>query len=161
MSAVCPRDPVSTRRMDKAKKYLRLFLQDTPEANRLIKKEESDNELLTFAIDMAISDWNTTAPVLSNIDIGSFPSLYLLMHGAAIQILKFQGIKQARNELNYSSGGSSFVRSNKSNYYMTWMTNFSNEYEVKKRNLKIQQNVAGGWGDGGVASEYDRIGFSW
>lgn len=145
--------------MEKAKKYLRLFLRDTPELNRLIRSEESGDDDITFAIDMCISDWNTTTPVIGNTHIGNFPSLYLLMHGAAVQILKSAGLQQARNELNYNTGGSSFVRSNKTQIYQSWMVNFSNEYEMKKRNLKIQENIVNGWG--GVASEYDRIGYSW
>ena len=145
--------------MEKAKKYLRLFLRDTPELNRLIRKEESDDEMLLFALDMCVDDWNTSAPCIGNTNIGNFPSLYLLMHGAAIQVLKSQGLQQARNELNYQTGGSSFVRSNKTNYYQSWMTNFSAEYELKKRNLKMFKNIQGGWG--GVNSEYERIGYSW
>lgn len=149
----------ATRRMEKAKRYLRLFMLDTPQLNRLIRKEESDDTLFDFAIEMTLSDWNSTTPVLGSVDIGNFPSLYLLMHGAAIQLLKSQGLYQARNELNYSAGGSSFLRANKSNYYMQWMTNFASEYETKKRNLKMQQNINRGWG--GVQSEYDRIGYAW
>lgn len=151
--------PEATRRANKAKKYLRLFLRDTFELNRLIRKEESNEEDLLFYIDMAIDDWNSTAPVLAIYDISNFPSLYLLMHGAAIQALKSQGLQQARNELNYQSGGSSFVRSNKSGIYQSWMINFANEYEQKKRNLKMYQNIGRGWG--GVSSEYERIGYSW
>jgi hypothetical protein len=148
-----------TERMEKAVKYLRLFMMDTPELNRLILKYESNDEMLRFAIEMAISDWNATSPLIGSKTIGNYPSLYLLMHGAAIQLLKSQGLRQARNELNYSAGGSSFVRSNKSNYYMSWMVNFANEYETKKRNIKIQQNIERGWG--GVNSEYDWIGYAW
>lgn len=151
--------PEATRRMNKAKKYLRLFLRDTPELNRLTRKEESDDEMLQFALDMAIDDWNTTTPVIGNYSIANFPSLYLLLHAAAIQILKSQGLYQARNQLQYNSGGSSFSRSDKTQIYMAWMTNFSNEYELKKRNLKLQQNISRGWG--GVSSEYDMIGYSW
>ena len=114
----------ATRRMDKAKKYLRLFLRDTPELNRLLNKEESNDELLLFAIDMTLSDWNSTTPVIGNTNICNFPSLYLLMHGAAIQILKSQGLYQARNELTYNSGGSTFVRANKSAYYQSWVIVF-------------------------------------
>ena len=146
--------------MEKALKYLRLFLRDTPQLNRLIRGHESTEEDLMFALDMTISDWNTTTPVIGSTHIGNFPSLYLLMHGAAIQVLKSAGLLQARNELNYNTGGSSFVRSNKTQYYQSWMVNFSNEYEAKKRNLKIQQNIEKSWG-GGVPSEYDRLGYSW
>lgn len=149
----------ATRRKEKAKKYLRLFLLDTPALNRLIRRKETDEDLLEFAIDMAISDWNSTPPVVQHVTITNYPSLYLLMHAATIQVLKSQGLLQARNELNYNAGGSSFVRSNKTQYYQSWMINFSNEYELKKRNFKMAQNIASGWG--GVSSEYDRIGYSW
>jgi hypothetical protein len=152
-------ESVVTSRWDKARKYLRLFLQDTPQLNRLIGKEESNAELLDFALEMAISDWNSTMPPLPSVGMANFPSLYLLMHGAVIQVMKTQGLYQSRNELNYSAGGSSFLRANKTNYYMAWMTNFANEYEMKKKNLKLAQNIARGWG--GVNSEYDRIGYSW
>jgi hypothetical protein len=159
MATSTKQSTTDTSRMAKAKRYLRLFMMDTPELNRLINKYESDDEMLTFAIEMTISDWNSTTPLIGAKDIGNFPSLYLLMHGAAIQLLKSQGLRQARNELNYSAGGSSFIRSNKSNYYMSWMVNFANEYETKKRNMKIQQNINRGWG--GVNSEYDWIGYAW
>lgn len=148
-----------TSRQERARRYLRLFLRDTPQLNRLIRKEESDNELLDFAIEMTISDWNSTSPHIDRVDIQNYPSLYLLMHGAVIQIMKSQGLYQARNELQYQAGGSSFMRFNKSSYYMNWMINLSNDYEIKKRNMKIAKNITGGWG--GVSSEYDRIGYSW
>ena len=115
--------------------------------------------MLDFAIEMTISDWNSTSPFIDRITIGNYPSLYLLMHGSVIQILKSQGLYQARNELNYQAGGSSFSRFNKSNYYMNWMINLANDYETKKRNMKISKNITGGFG--GVASEYDKIGFAW
>jgi len=152
--------PDQQERFEKAKRYLRLFMRDTPELNRLIRKEESDDEMFEFAIEMTISDWNTTPPIAGRRTIANYPSLYLLMHGAAIQLLKSNGILQARNELNYSAGGSSFIRSNKSNYYMAWLTNFINEYNQKLMNSKISRNIEAGWG-GGASSEYDRIGYAW
>jgi len=151
---------LARQRMEKAKRYLRLFMRDTPQLNRLIRKDESDEELMTFALEMAISDYNTTAPLTNIVSIADYPSLYLLMHGAAIQLLKSNGLLQARNELSYSAGGSSFIRSNKSNYYLNWMINFANDYAVKIRNIKMSKNISKGWG-GGANSEYDRIGYIW
>lgn len=145
------------KRMAKARRYLRLFLRDTPQLNRLILKEESDDELLEFAIMLTISDWNSTAP-LSGVTLGSFPSLYLLMHGAAIQVLKMQGIYQDRNKLVYNSAGSSFSRSDKGPSYMQWAQFFISDYEVKKQNFKMFKNIEAGYG--GVHSEYDDIGYS-
>ena len=114
----------ATARFEKAKRYLRLFLRDTAALNRLIREEESNSEMLTFAIEMCISDYNSTAPFIPNVSIANYPSLYLLMHGSAVQILKSQGLLQARNELSYSAGGSSFIRSNKTNYYQSLLLTF-------------------------------------
>lgn len=144
-------------RMNKALKYLRMFLQDTPNLNRLIRDYELGDEELRFAIDMTISDWNTTLPPLPKKTIETFPSLYLLMHGAAIQALTMAGIRQSRNELQYSSGGSSFVRSNKTALYQSWISMFKNDYEMKKRSYKVSQNVRRGYGE--VFSEYDSLSF--
>lgn len=145
-------------KLDKAKEYLRLFLMDTEELNRLLRRKEIDDKRLDLAIQLCISDWNTTTPRIGTVTVGSFPSLYLLIHGAAIQCLKMAGLYQSRNELTYSSGGSSFVRANKTAYYQSWIQNFSAEYETKKMNLKMQQNIESAYG-GGFHSEYWMIGY--
>ena len=145
------------QRMNKALKYLRMFLQDTVELNRLIRTEELDDEHLRFAIDMTISDYNTTMPPTPIRNIETYPSLFLLMHGSAIQALKMSGLRQSRNELNYTSGGSSFMRSNHTQQYQSWISIFTNEYESKKRTLKMAQNLRRGYG--AAFSEYDFIGF--
>lgn len=149
---------VEKQRLDRVREYLRLFLMDTEEMNRLLRRKEIDDKRLDFAIQMCISDWNSTTPRTTAVGIGNFPSLYLLIHGAAIQCLKMAGLYQSRNELTYSSGGSSFIRSNKTGLYQSWIQNFSSEYETKKQNLKIQGNVESAYG-GGLHSEYWMVGF--
>jgi hypothetical protein len=150
-------EEIKKQRFSKAIKYLRMFLQDTPELNRLTRKRELDDEHLRFAIDMAISDFNSTSPPTPPRTIATFPSLYLLIHGSAIQALTMAGIRQSRNELNYQSGGSSFSRSNKTSHYQSWLNMFKNDYEFKKRQLKISANINRGYGE--VFSEYDYVGF--
>lgn len=152
------RSQLAQYRMNKAKKYLRMFLMDNEEMNRLLGRKEIDDDRLELAIIMTLSDWNTTTPVIGKHDIVSFPSLYLLLHGAAIQCLKMAGLYQSRNELTYNSGGSSFVRSNKTPYYQSWIQNFSSDYESKKMNLKLQNNIENAYGNG-FASEYYLVGF--
>lgn len=154
------RSQLAAERMNKAKKYLRLFLMDNEAMNRLLRVKEIDDERLEFAIVLTISDWNTTTPIIGRAEIGTFPSLYLLIHGAAIQCLKMAGLYQSRNELTYTSGGSSFVRANKTPYYQSWIQNFSAEYEAKKLNYKIQKNIESAYGYG-FRSEYDLIGYDW
>lgn len=146
------------KRKEKAVKYLRLFLMDTPELNRLIRNYEIDPERLEFALEMTISDWNTTTPLIGKVTFGNFPSLYLLVHGGAIQCLKMAGLYQSRNQLDYSASGSSFIRSNKTALYQSWLQNFAAEYEAKKLNYKLQVNVEGAY-NGGFLSEYNLIGY--
>ena len=150
-------DVVTRERMNKALKYLRMFLQDTPATNKLIEGTELGPEELEFAIQMCISDWNSTAPLIGTVSISNFPSLFLLMHGAAIQALKMAGVRMSRNELNYQSGGSSFIRWNKTALYQSWISMWYNDYEMKKRNFKICKNLAAGYGE--FWSEYEYVGF--
>jgi hypothetical protein len=142
--ATNPTDQRRRQRFNKAMKYLRMFLRDTPELNRLTRDYALDDEHLRFAIDMAISDFNTTLPPTPPKSIDNFPSLWLLIHGAAIHALTMEGIQQTRNELNYQSGGSSFMRSNKTAHLQSWIQMFKNDYEMKKRSIKIAGNVASG-----------------
>lgn len=158
--SIYTRSPQAEERMKKAKKYLRMFLMDNEEMNRLLNRKEIDDDRLELAIIMTLSDWNTTPPIIGRVDIVSWPSLYLLLHGAAIQCLKMAGLYQSRNELTYNSGGSSFVRANKTPYYQAWISNFASEYESKKMQIKMQQNIEGAYGTG-FASEYSLIGYDW
>lgn len=152
--------PRGQARLEKSKKYLRLFLQDTPALNLLKGAYESTEDDIDFAIQMAISDWNFTAPLLRPVTIENFPNLWALMHGSAVQVLKSQGLLQTRNKLNYTTAGSNFTRFDKGGDYQAWMINFAQELAVKTRNFKIAQNIASAYG-GGVSSEYARIGYSW
>jgi hypothetical protein len=148
------------KRLEKAREYLRLFTSDTEELNRLLRRKEISDKQLDLAIQLTISDWNSTTPLIGMVTIGTFPSLFLLIHGATIQMLKMAGLYQSRNELTYSSGGSSFVRSNKTAYYQSWLQNLAAEFEAKKLNWKIQRNTESAYG-GGFHSEYAQIGFDW
>lgn len=133
---------------------------DNEEMNRLLRRKEIDDDRLQFALELTISDFNSTTPVSKKYNFANFPSLYLLIHGGAIQCLKMAGLYQSRNELAYSAGGSSFVRSNKTGLYQSWIQMFAADYESKKINLKIQSNVENAYG-GGLLSEYDLVGYDW
>lgn len=148
------------RRKEKAIKYLRLFLMDTEELNRLLRRKEIDDERLELALVLTLSDYNSTTPIMSRVTFSTFPSLYLLLHGGAIQCLKMAGFYQSRNELTYASGGANIIRSNKTSMYQSWIQNLASEYESKKINYKLQQNVEAAYG-GGFGSEYNAVGYDW
>jgi hypothetical protein len=145
---------------EKVRKLLRLFLNDTPELNRLIRREESDDPKLDLALDLALDDYNITAPLLQTHVFSNFPSLYLLIYGATIQVLRSAGILQSRNELAYSSGGVSVRIFDKTQLYQSWITQFVAEYERKKQNFKISTNINNALA-GGVQSEYSILNYFW
>ncbi len=148
------------RAQQQARRLLRLFLNDTPELNRLIRQEESNDHKLDLAISLAIDDYNITAPLLQDHTVNNFPSLYLLIYGATIQVLRSAGILQSRNELVYSSGGVSVRIFDKTQHYQSWIAQFVAEYERKKQNYKMALNISSALA-GGVQSEYSILNYFW
>lgn len=142
------------------RRLLRLFLNDTPELNRLIRRQESTPEKLDLAIRLAIDDYNITTPLLGNVTVVNHPSLYLLIYGSAIQSLRSAGLLQSRNELVYSSGGVSVRIFDKTQLYQSWIAQFVAEYERKKQNFKIALNIDNALA-AGVASEYAILNYFW
>lgn len=147
-------------KQQEARRLLRLFLNDTPELNRLIRREESTDEKLDLAIALAMDDYAITPPMLGSVTIQSFPSLYLLIYGGAIQALRSAGLLQARNELVYSSGGVSVRIFDKTALYQSWIVQFVAEYERKKQNYKVARNIENSLGSG-VSSEYSLLSYFW
>jgi len=146
---------------ERVRKLLRLFLNDTPELNRLIRREESNDTKLDLALDLAIDNYNVTAPLLQSHTVSNFPSLYLLIYGASIHVLRSAGLLQSRNELAYSSGGVSVRIFDKTQLYQSWIAQFVAEYERTKTNFKIATNINSALSGAGVASEYSILNYFW
>lgn len=145
---------------EKVRRYLRLFLNDTPELNRLIRRQESTDEKLDLSILLAIDDYNITPPPLGLVSVENFPSMWLLLYGAAIQVLRSAGLLQSRNELVYQAGNVSVRIFDKTQLYQGWIAEFAQDYERKKQNFKVAQNIACALA-GGVASEYANLMAYW
>ena len=147
--------------LEKVRKYLRLFLNDTPELNRLIRKQESTDEKLDLCILLAVDDYNITSPPLGFNLVENFPSMWLLIYGATIQVLRSAGLLHSRNELLYQSGNVSVRIFDKTQLYQSWINQFAQEYDTKKRSFKISQNIESTLGEGGVRSEYSNLMAYW
>lgn len=149
-------------KQEEARKLLRLFLNDTPELNRLIRRQESNDAKLDLAIRLAIDDYNITAPPLAAVSVADFPSIWLLIYGSTIQVLRSNGLLHSRNELVYSSGGVSVRIFDKTQLYQSWIAQFFTDYETKKKHFKISRNVTSAMLAGlGVHSEYDNLAYYW
>ena len=147
--------PEQNAALDIQKNKLRLFMNDTPELNRLIRTEEGTDAQYELAIELTIDNYNTVTPQ-TNYTTETFPSIFILLHGAAIELLHMAGIMQSRNRLNYSSGGVSIAVSDKAADYRAWIDLFVREYEKKVFEMKINKNIEAAYG--GVHSEYYQSG---
>jgi hypothetical protein len=131
---------------------VRAFIRDDAVLNELLEgKESSDGQVKQALID-AVDDWNTTAPILARVTVATHPSQRLLVRGAAIELLMSAGIFYGRNNLNYSDGGITVADKDKAPVFQAFAQQLIADYERKKRELKVSQNVQMGWGQ--VPSEY-------
>lgn len=132
---------------------VRLFMRDNASLNALLNGQETTDALIDLAIDMTTDDFSITTPVIATFTLDSFPSLYLLIYGTVINVLRSAGILQSRNNLNYSDGGITVASSDKTALYQSWIDRFYQDYESKKKNFLIQTNAEQAFSDG-IISEY-------
>lgn len=139
----------------KFREAVRNFLRDLPIYNTLLGGYETENTNLDVCVELALSDFNETAPRISNYTVKNFPSFVILLYGTVIQVLISAGILQSRNDLNYSAGGVTVQISDKAGQYRNWLDFLIRQYQMMKTNLKIQLNMDQAWGS--VPSEYSYI----
>ena len=131
---------------------VRSIMRDKPEFNALLSGQETDDTLIELCIDLTVDDFKWTTPQIGDFNLNNFPSLYILVYGTVINVLRSAGMLQSRNNLNYSDGGITVASSDKAGEYQSWIDRFHNEIETKKKTLKMQLNAQQCYG--GQFSEY-------
>jgi hypothetical protein len=135
---------------------IRLYLNDNEQLNRLIRDEESTDEKIQLAIAMVLSDWQVGDPYQRTWTCDTFPSMSLLIKGAAIELLTSAGIYHSRNRLSYTAGGLSVEIHNKAPEYMQWIDRLKRDYETEKLKYMRILNTEAAWSGGaaGLHSDY-------
>ena len=146
--------PSASKRMNEVVAYVRLYLRDFPELNRLIKGEETSDRMIAWSVVDILDDFNTTPPFIGQFSLTNFPSLSLLRDGVSSRILESVAILQTRNQLNYSDGGISVSVSDKGQALLQLSQLIHQRYEMKKNRIKGSLNVELAFEGMGVASEY-------
>jgi len=131
---------------------LRLVLADYPEINEMVEGVNLSNDHLELALEHAVEDWNLTPPIIGTATIENHPWPGLMLQKAVIDLLRTEVLQRIRNTVDISDGGASINHTQKIQLLRQAATDLQNEYETKKKQHKIQQNLAGGWG--GVESLY-------
>ena len=142
-------------RMNRAVRSLRNLLRDKKEINRLLMGNfESSDEELRQALLTGLMDWNVTPPPLAFVTLANHPAKYLLLEGAAIQAMTSAGLWHSREHMPSSDGGTSADDHAKAQEYSGWIERFVADYEKKKIDFKVMQNVQSALGNMSVSSEY-------
>lgn len=128
-------------------KKVRSFMQDETEINELLGKREFSWDSIYTQVEAALSDWNTTPPVM-NTTVQNFPkeARFLIYRKAAIELLRSAANPQARNNLNYSDQGWAVQESDKAPMYLQIAGGMEAMYEERKIKYKAAQNAAQMWG---------------
>lgn len=125
---------------------IRKFLRDTPKLNELKRVNESTDDDIKLAVNMAISDWNTTPPLIAPASLALFPSVDWLIMASAMFILQSAGVLNYRNDMPYSDNGVSFNPWSKGPQYFNTAGMWAQMVEQKKREFKYALNVASTFG---------------
>jgi hypothetical protein len=141
----------------KVAEYVREYLRDYPELNRLTAGMDHSPRFLVWAVLDTLSDWSATPPFIGqNLQlIISRNWISLFARGVAITAMESLGILHMRNYLAYSDGGVN-VQTENPQMINAWLQMMKAEYETKKQRVLIALNIEGllNVGVGGVASEY-------
>ena len=125
---------------------IRLFLRDQPKLNKIFGKFEHDDNDIKLAINLAISDWNTTPPMIAHVRLDNFPSMDWLIVCSAMFLLQSVGVLHYRNDLQYSDSGITVNPWSKGPQYMGTAGIWAQSLENKKREFKYSMNIASTFG---------------
>ena len=131
---------------------LRDYLMDEEETNHLIEGQEFSDKKLSMAILLALDYYNSTITPLTTVALDAFPSLSLLLDGAAIFALKSAIFKYLRNALNYNDAGVQVSVEEKAAEYERTLSRMLQEFNSKAQAMKESINLEGCYG--GFNSEY-------
>ena len=146
--------PTASARMNEMVAYVRLYLRDFPELNRLVAGYESSPRMIAWAIVDALDDWNSTPPFLGAATIESFPSKHVLCRGATISLLESVAMLQMRNQLTFTDGGITVSVNDKAPMLMQFISMMKASYEQKKSQMKASMNIEMAMVGTGHLSEY-------
>tara|TARA_R110002126_G_scaffold118835_2_gene259454 strand:- start:63 stop:605 length:543 start_codon:yes stop_codon:yes gene_type:complete len=138
--------------------HVRTRTRDFPELNRLIAGKESSDTQIAYAIMETIDDWNTTPPLISAVMLESFPSPSLLVTGAVSRLMGSVATLEVRNNMQYSDGQGVQVSSSTNGPLLRqWSNLLGQEYEGKKRQVKMALNLGSAMNGSGIASQYSYL----
>ncbi|HET8689148.1 MAG TPA: hypothetical protein VFM18_21260 [Methanosarcina sp.] len=131
--------------------YVRLYIRDQIEYNRLLDELEFKDERVAQAMDLVIDMYNIMTPITSY-NANNFPNRFLLLMGTLYNLFLGEAAMAARNEMNYSDGGLQIPIEERFQYYSALADKYGALFTQMSQQNKIQENLEGGWGE--VSSDF-------
>jgi len=130
---------------------VREFISDKVDKNHLLEGEEVSAPMINLCMELAISEFNNTAPT-SMYTIDTFPFKALLLSGTLYKIYSGLSALVARNNFSYSDGGLQIPLEERFQLYQSLAAMYEADFTSSMTKVKIHQNMVDGWG--GVSSDY-------
>lgn len=128
--------------ISKIAEYVRFFMRDYPELNRLTDGYDHSPRHIRWAVIDTLSDWSSTPPFIGqNLQLiidRNWTALFC--RGVVINLLESLGILHLRNHLAYSDGGVN-VQTENPQMIQSWLQMMKSEYENKRSRALIALNV--------------------
>lgn len=134
---------------------VRAFISDSVPNNKLLDDLEFTDARVNVAIQMTLSNINTTPP-MSMYTVDDFPYFSTLMYGTLWNLFSGQVALKARNNLQYSDGGLAVPVEEQFPLYMNLLQYYEATFKQELSRIKISINNDAAWG--AVGSMYS---YSW
>lgn len=138
---------------------VRMFLRDKTENNILLDGVQFTADEMNFALEMAVSNFNTITPQ-TDFTLVDFPSKYLLLLGTVKFLLNSESFLQLRNQATYQDGDIAPVGiDDKQAAYSQLSRVIKEEWDELSKNVKIQNNLESAYNS--IGSGYRYVNRSW
>lgn len=135
---------------------LRAYLRDYPELNELLDREETSDRMLLMAAGLSLVRFNGTPPAtsLSMEAVHQLNHQDVLLMMSVVAVLESAMLVQARNQLSYSTGGTTVGINDKAPLYLKMLEYFRSISDQALQQRKISLNILSILDGVGVHSEY-------
>lgn len=149
--------PLSTaERLEYLVDYIREFMRDHAELNRLVAGEEHGDRLISMAIFDAVDQISSMPPPVP-VSIENIP-VHLIRKGSVTFLLESLGLLMTRNQLNYRTGrGTGIGLQDKTPMLMNWISQFKAQFVSETKDWKIAENLREALQGSSLYSEYSVI----
>lgn len=135
---------------------IRTYIQDKPEINRLLGREEFSPEQIKNAIKFATFEFNETPPMTDlAFDEADFPYPGMLLTGILSILILGKSMEKYRNRLAYQTDGVNIDDEAMADPYYKIGMDLKQEFLGKIKQIKIAENIKQGFGH--VPSDYSSL----